>query len=323
MITELRNFVDKISSTTIARIILFNLFLQLMLCGATLIVALYSSLRFVAYRKILPNFMQRYGLFSGVFITTFYATLITIIAPFQVHKFCFVEGTKFSKNFLDLKLLKYELLTSSIATLGCGCILFILCSSWQKPIRDNILYAIKHAISDNDYAQDINIIQQKFECCGISVQGAEPNLVWLHYLLPDITFQENLYDNMHSLPWSCCRSDYQFMYCDQFAYGRFIVPFNETFFSRIPSYAVRFKKNWDCVSLSDCKQKRERALNSVYKQDCAQAFYQAFKIGFFYLNGAMLFVSGLYMIYPLAITNHLETVLLRNKNNFKTAPPVL
>ncbi|MCP9261303.1 hypothetical protein DINM_004679 [Dirofilaria immitis] len=233
MITELRNFVDKISSTTIARIILFNLFLQLMLCGATLIVALYSSLRFVAYR--------------------------------------FVEGTKFSKNFLDLKLLKYELLTSSIATLGCGCILFILCSSWQKPIRDNILYAIKHAISDNDYAQDINIIQQKFECCGISVQGAEPNLVWLHYLLPDITFQENLYDNMHSLPWSCCRSDYQFMYCDQFAYGRFIVPFNETFLAEYP----------DCVSLSDCKQKRERALNSVYKQDCAQAFYQAFKIGFF------------------------------------------
>lgn len=64
-----------------------------------------------------------------------------------------MEAAEFSENFLDLKLLKYELVISSIATLGCGFLLFILCLTWQKPIRDNILYAVKNAISDSDYAQ--------------------------------------------------------------------------------------------------------------------------------------------------------------------------
>lgn len=64
-----------------------------------------------------------------------------------------MEAAEFSENFLDLKLLKYELVTSSIATLGCGFLLFILCLTWQKPIHDNILYAVKNAISDSDYAQ--------------------------------------------------------------------------------------------------------------------------------------------------------------------------
>ncbi|KAL3994162.1 hypothetical protein ACH3XW_20615 [Acanthocheilonema viteae] len=113
---------------------------------------------------------------------------------FQVLHFSFVEATRLLKNFFDLKLLKYELLTSTIAVLGCGFILFIFCYSWQKPIRDNILYAVKNAISDNDYAQDINAIQQRFECCGISVNGAEAHLIWLHYLSPDIAFRENLYE---------------------------------------------------------------------------------------------------------------------------------
>ncbi|VDO34785.1 unnamed protein product, partial [Onchocerca flexuosa] len=317
---------NKMLPTTIVRITLFILFLQLLLCGAALITNLYSSLRFIPYRqvyllsyyhyhyyclfqyhayyphlptkylfpysKILPNFMQSYGLFSGVFIINLYATFITIIASFRIHKFCFAEEMRILKNFLDFKLLKYELVTSSIATLGSSFILFILCSNWRKPIQNNILYAIKQAISDNDYAQDINIIQQKFQCCGISIQGAESNLIWLHYLLPDIAFEENLYNKTRSLPWSCCRSDYRFMHCDQFAYERFIVSFNDTNFLRIPSYATRFKKNWGCTSLGDCKQRREIALNSVYKRDCAQAFYQAFKTGFFYLNGAMSLVLG-------------------------------
>ncbi|EFO22654.1 hypothetical protein LOAG_05825 [Loa loa] len=56
-----------------------------------------------------------------------------------------------------------------------------------------MLYAVKNAISDNDYAQDINVIQQRFECCGVSVQGAEAHLIWLYYLSPDIAFREDLY----------------------------------------------------------------------------------------------------------------------------------
>nr|CRZ24836.1 Bm558 [Brugia malayi] len=307
--------------TIIARIMLFILFFQLMLCGATLITTLYGSLRFMEYHKILPNFMQRYGLFLGVFIISLYATLITIIASFQIHKFCFVEATRFSENLLDLKLLKFELLTSSIATIGCAFILFISSFSWQKPIRDNILYAVKNAINDNDYAQDINTIQQRFECCGISIQGVEAHLIWLYYLSPDSAFQHDLYNEKGSLPWSCCRSEYKSMHCEQFAYERFVVPFNETTFLQIPSYATRFKKSWKCTSLADCKQKREIALNSVYKRDCSQAFYQAFKIGFFYLNGTMLFILGLCMISGLAVTNHLQTIL--SKKNFKAITPLL
>uniref|UniRef100_A0A8R1XP73 Tetraspanin n=1 Tax=Onchocerca volvulus TaxID=6282 RepID=A0A8R1XP73_ONCVO len=182
------------------------------------------------------------------------------------------------------------------------------------------MYAIKQAMSDNDYAQDINIIQQRFQCCGISIQGAESNLIWLYYLLPDIAFEENLYNKTRSLPWSCCRSEYRFMFCDQFAYERFIAPLNDTNFLRIPSYAARFKKNWSCTSLSDCKQRREIALNSVYKRDCARAFYQAFKTGFFYLNGAMLFVLGLCMICGLIMTNHCQAVFVRKNNSSIPAP---
>ncbi|VDN86495.1 unnamed protein product [Brugia pahangi] len=195
--------------TIIARIMLFILFFQLMLCGATLITTLYGSMRFMEYH--------------------------------------FVEATRFSENLLDLKLLKFELLTSSITTIGCACILFISSFSWQKPIRDNILYAVKNAINDNDYAQDINTIQQRFECCGISIQGVEAHLIWLHYLSPDSAFQQDLYNEKGSLPWSCCRSEYKSMHCEQFAYERFVVPLNETNFLQIPSYATRFKKSWQLM----------------------------------------------------------------------------
>lgn len=68
-------------------------------------------------------------------------------------KYFSFEGAPKLSESSDLKLLRRELIASSTATIVSGCILFTLCGTWQNPIRNNILYAIKHAVTDYDYAR--------------------------------------------------------------------------------------------------------------------------------------------------------------------------
>ncbi|VDM98152.1 unnamed protein product [Thelazia callipaeda] len=283
--SQLQHFKQPIKSTNldlakkqicVAQAIFAIYFCQLLLCGSAIIICIYTSLKFVPYH---------------------------------------LKNGQLSASFSGLKLVKYESSISVVTTLANSFILIFLCNRWQEPIKTNILYSISQAITDSDYAQDVNIIQQQFKCCGILVQGiSDPQKIWLRQMQVDVAFPHNLYrhascfSKMGSLPWSCCRSDFQFMRCDHFAYERFVIPFNETNFIQVPSYAARFKKEWECSTLGQCIERRLVALSSVYDSDCAQAFYQEFKVGFFYLNGGILLLIGSLMFIGMVSIALLELI---------------
>uniref|UniRef100_A0A183EKW1 Tetraspanin n=1 Tax=Gongylonema pulchrum TaxID=637853 RepID=A0A183EKW1_9BILA len=167
-----------------------------------------------------------------------------------------------------LNVLRYELIAACVISMITGYILFAWNHIWRKPIRTNLLHVIKFALIENDYAKEINAIQQQFQCCGVSLNGAEPQHI------------------QGSLPWSCCRSKHNSISCEHLDFRRFKRVLNETNFERLRSYAAQFKQHWDC------KRKKALALHSVYSDDCAKAFHRTFKFEFFYLNAAMSYAVG-------------------------------
>ncbi|KHN84157.1 hypothetical protein Tcan_09379 [Toxocara canis] len=262
-------------------------FLQIVLCLSALLACTAGIFRFATYKKVLRHVTQREGLFASVLSVSLLSLLVTAIGVIRIYN-CRRTSMPVQSNLFAIAV------SDGVAASGiliCAIVMLLGSRVWRESIRQNIQNVIKESLENPDSAEEINRVQSQFECCGTPMNHSQPMQIWLYVLNADSAFRDELFGAYGHLPWSCCNHR-ELSTCQHLGLQRYLITFDEIAYEQYSTYSNHINKKWECTSLSECKQKRNSVLRSVNKDDCAIAFFNAFRLHFFIPVGVIFVALG-------------------------------
>ncbi|EYC44963.1 hypothetical protein Y032_0444g1567 [Ancylostoma ceylanicum] len=255
---------------------LFLCELSYYLCG--------SSLSFM-HAYILAEYIDAFGLhtFHGTLVAS---ASISLAVLFVFRTICGLFAINFTtamnpnKAFLRLMALIMSRLAYGAVIIVAGFMLKneVASDTFKELIKKNVAHLIRYATKEPHYMEEINRIQQEFQCCGtrtdIEVGNAtytppdHPWNMWFATYSLDETYP-NIIRELYSLPWSCCNMTAG-VKCEHIGISRYLRRFKTpTDYNDVEAALLVKELNWNPAEFDHYLPRAEIAKGTLYTSDCS------------------------------------------------------
>ncbi|WKX94898.1 hypothetical protein Q1695_011844 [Nippostrongylus brasiliensis] len=147
----------------------------------------------------------------------------------------------------------------------------------HRSIEANLAHMIRYATKVSYYMEEINRLQQDFQCCGIKtdaqldngsyVEKDHPWNTWFDAYSLDDTYP-NVIRELYSLPWSCCNRT-SGRKCEHIGISRYLRRFlTPTDFNDVESALLVSELQWNPSDFEHYLVRNELAVATMYSRDC-------------------------------------------------------
>ncbi|CAJ0605389.1 unnamed protein product [Cylicocyclus nassatus] len=153
----------------------------------------------------------------------------------------------------------------------------------KDSLAKNVAHLIHYATKDPEYMEEINRIQQNFQCCGVSTNidvgnatytsSDHPWNMWFATYSLDETYPNTIRE-LYSLPWSCCNMTAN-VKCEHIGISRYLRTFETpTDFSDVEAALEVEELKWNPTNFDHYLSRNKIAEATLYSSDCSEKMFE-------------------------------------------------